>query len=140
MMQPPPLTSYDADSEHIRLLVIFHYVLAGLYGLGLLFVIAHGFFMMAVFPTILESQGEAPPGEFLAWLPLVYGLGATLVIAMGLLNFLSARAMKQRTRRMLSLVVAGLNCFNIPIGLVLGVFTFIVLLRPSVAVSYGRPA
>ena len=30
------------------------------------------------------------------------------------------------------MIIAGINCLGIPLGTTLGVFTFIVLLRPSV--------
>jgi hypothetical protein len=36
-----------------------------------------------------------------------------------------------------SLVVAGITCFWVPYGTVLGVATFLVLLRPSVAGLFG---
>lgn len=35
-----------------------------------------------------------------------------------------------------SLVVSGINCLQIPFGTVLGIFTIIVLMRPSVQSGY----
>jgi hypothetical protein len=37
---------------------------------------------------------------------------------------------------MFSLVIAGVNCASFPLGTLLGVFTFIVLLRASVRSLY----
>jgi hypothetical protein len=42
----------------------------------------------------------------------------------------------KRKFRMFSLVVAGLDCVQIPFGTVLGVFTLVILLRDSVRDSY----
>ena len=38
--------------------------------------------------------------------------------------------------------MAGVNCLSMPIGTTLGIFTFVVLLRPSVTALYdhGGPA
>ena len=45
--------------------------------------------------------------------------------------------LRQRRRRTFSLVMAGINCMNMPLGTVLGVFTVIVLLRESVRQAYA---
>jgi len=37
---------------------------------------------------------------------------------------------------MFSLIIAGINCVQFPFGTVLGVFTFVVLLRDSVRELY----
>ena len=55
-------------------------------------------------------------------------LGWALAIAM----FLSGRCVARRTRYMYCFVVAGVECLMMPFGTVLGVFTIIVLSRPSV--------
>jgi hypothetical protein len=51
----------------------------------------------------------------------------TLVEVHGLLNFVSAAKINRRKGRTFSYVVAALNCLNIPFGLALGIFTFVVL-------------
>jgi hypothetical protein len=62
-------------------------------------------------------------GLFLGWL-------------IGILTILSGRAITRRKWRMFSLVMAGINCASFPLGTLLGVFTFIVLLRSSVRALY----
>jgi hypothetical protein len=67
------------------------------------------------------------------------GMGSTLVAlgwTLGILTILSGRWMAKRRRRIFSLVIAGINCASFPFGTVLGVFTFIILLRPSVKQMY----
>ncbi|NNJ85601.1 MAG: hypothetical protein HKP20_00385 [Akkermansiaceae bacterium] len=71
--------------------------------------------------------------ELFVWFYLFMGL-LLLVLAVG--NFLSAGYMKRRKNRTFSLVVAGINCLQVPMGTVLGVFTIMVLLRDTVVKSY----
>ena len=49
-----------------------------------------------------------------------------------ILNVLAGRALGKHERRTLCLVVACLNCMHMPLGTLLGVFTLIVLGRPTV--------
>jgi hypothetical protein len=141
---PPP--SGDAqriiDNEHLKMLSIFHYVLAGFAFAGLLFLCLHFLIVTAVFtsPGIFNSpkNHSGPPVAFLLPFFMVFYLvfGGMLVTA-GVLNLLSANFLRQRTHRTFSLVVAGLNCMQIPFGTALGVFTIMVLTRLSVREQYG---
>jgi len=51
-------------------------------------------------------------------------------------NLISGVFLKRRKNRLFSMVVAGLNCLQVPFGTVLGVFTILVLVRPSVMQIY----
>lgn len=143
----PPFSAPAADAqqiiddEHLKMLSIFHYVIAGLALVGLLFLCLHFAIMTAVFstPQIWKSQNNqsGPPVQFLIpfFMFFYLFLGGVIAVA-GVLNFLSARFLRQRKHRTFSLVTAALNCLHIPFGTVLGVFTFIVLSRPSVRGKY----
>ena len=50
----------------------------------------------------------------------------------------AARYLQEHRRYMFCLIVAGLECVFMPFGTVLGVFTIIVLLRPSVRQLFGE--
>jgi hypothetical protein len=132
-----PLT--QADEEHLRLLAIFHTVAGSLYLLAGFFPIIHlGLgFMMAFHPQVMtDGHGEAPPA-FIGY--LIMGIAAFFMIVawtFGVLTIQSGRCMRQKRGRMFSLVIAGLNCCLFPIGTALGVFTFIVLGRPSGRYAY----
>ncbi len=122
-----------ADRDHLRTLAICHYVLGGLcffFGGCAIIYLVIGLAMIAEVPG--PPAGNAPP-EFLGWffvgiaafmLVFYWGLAAGLVLA--------GRCLDRRQWRTFCLVVAGFSCLFQPLGLVLGVFTFIVLLRPSV--------
>jgi len=64
-------------------------------------------------------------------------MGVFFVIGM-VLNILSGIWMLKRKNRVFSFVVAGLNCMNLPLGTLLGVFTIMVLMRDSVQQSYEQ--
>jgi hypothetical protein len=145
---PPVLTSAAGerqrmdDVEQIKLLSIFHFVVAGLALAGILFLLVHYLMMNTLFsnPMIWKSSRNVtpPPKELFAiFIWFYFFLGGALV-AGSLLNLLSGIFLLQRRHRVFSLVVAGLNCLQIPFGTVLGVFTIVVLSRGSVRVVYER--
>lgn len=133
----PPVR--NPDEEHLKILSICHWIGAGFAVLGLLFLVLHFAIMRTVFmnPEAWDKQpGGGPPPQLFAVMKMFYLFGALVMIALGVLNAMSARFLAMRRNRMFSMVVAGLNCLQVPIGTVLGVFTFIVLGRPSVVRMY----
>lgn len=147
-MSNPPSLSRDpkkSDAEHLHLLVIFHYVLAGFALVGLLFLLAHYWMMSSVFsnPEIWQHEGKPstpPPKEFFMVFIWFYVIGGIFLLAAAIANILSAIWIRARENRMFSLVVAGLNCLQVPFGTALGVFTIIVLSRDSVRELYAERA
>jgi hypothetical protein len=129
----------DPDVEHLRLLAIFHYVDAGLTALfasfALLYVVMGVF--MVVQPEAWGGHGEVPPpavGFFLA----IMGAGLTLAgWGFAVCLFFVGRMLNRRRHYVYCLVVAGINCIFVPIGTVLGVFTIVVLMRPSVKALFA---
>lgn len=131
---PPPRPPQATSQEHIRLVGILHYVMAGLYGLmGCL-----GFFhlimgIMMLTNTGFMSSGGAPP-PFIGG--IFAGAGAFVILwhwVLGALNVMAGRNIAARRGRTFCLVIAGFNCTNVPLGTVLGVFTFLLLLKEDVA-------
>jgi hypothetical protein len=127
------------DAEQLRLLAIFHFIVAGLSLLGLGVLALHYSFMHAFFanPEMWKGQKDGPPpAEVLAifkWFDVVFGFA---MISIGVSNLLSGLFIRRKKHRTFSLVIAGLNCVQIPVGTVLGVFTLVVLLRDSVREAY----
>jgi hypothetical protein len=125
------------NEQHLRLLAIFHCVVGGVTALFALFPLIHftvGWFILHAPPP---KQGEPPPA-FVGWLFMVCGaaffmLGesfAACVVAAG-------RFITQRRRYWFVFVMACLQCAFFPFGTVLGVFTIVVLSRPSVKQMFG---
>lgn len=128
----------NQDQEHLDLLGIFHYVVAALAALFSCFPLIHlvlGFSMM--------SGGLGEPSDsdtrlfglfFVAFASIFILLGWTFAVC----TALAGRYLRKRTHYMFCLVMAGVECIFVPFGTVLGVFTIIVLQRPSVKHLFGR--
>ena len=80
----------------------------------------------------LPIEMEAFFGLF-KWFYLLAGL---LMVGHLVLNLFTGLGLLKYRLRPLSFVTAGINCLSFPLGTVLGVFTFIVLGRETVAESY----
>jgi hypothetical protein len=127
------------DAEHLRLLSIFHFMSAGLAFIGLLFSLLY----FALFQTMFsspdfwaDSQQGPPPTQVMSIFRWFIGVVALWFLGSGIANLLSALFIRSRRHRTFSMVVAGLNCLYVPLGTVLGTFTFIVLGRDSVRKLY----
>src|ERR1700722_7579544 len=141
-MDTPPFITDDQrrrDRDHIKLLAVFHFVLGGLTALGIAFLLVHYFFMHYFFlhPELWKgNNGVGPPKGFFEVFIWFYIVMGTLFAIACVANILSGVFLLKRKFRMFSLVVAGLDCIQIPFGTALGVFTLIILLRASVRQSY----
>ncbi len=155
-MYPTPLPNeyqQRKDDDQIQLLAIFHFVFGGLALAGIAFLVLHYYLMNSLFdqPEIWQQMGNnaAPDGKPFpggnpfpkeAWnfFKLFYFLAGGTMLLAGVANIFSGIFMRQRKLRLFSLVVAGMNCLQVPLGTALGVCTFVVLLRDSVRQSYGE--
>lgn len=123
------------DQEHLRLLRIGYIVAGafdGLVGLFMLIYVLFGILMVAGgFP------GSTRPGDpnpaFFGLFFVIFGLVFSFIMAgLSLLKLTTARALGQRRSRLLCQIAAGASCLQTPWGVLLGVFTFLVLGRDSV--------
>jgi hypothetical protein len=121
----------DEDANHLDLLAIFHYVVAGLTGLFALLPMIH-----VIIGLFLASSQD--PASFIGWFFIF--IGGTLV-TMGLTFagciFFAGRCLHQRVNYWFAFVVACIECVFMPFGTVLGELTIIVLSRPSVKTLFG---
>ncbi len=209
MNAPQPQPAYvppNNDADHLRLLSIFHYVLAGLTAVLSCFPIIYVIIGVAImngnvspfdgFPKgafpIEAIPKEAPPKnapredaldnlarpkdrqpnddqpnhaprneaqpkdgddvfkeaqqfaegqmQFLGTVFVVVGIAAILLgWIVALLLAIAGRKLATRRGRVFCIVVAALSCFSFPLGTALGVFTLIVLMRPSVQALFEQP-
>jgi hypothetical protein len=138
--QGPDLTQQQGkDLSHLQTLAVCHYVWGGLMLLlSCVFLFHIGFGVLVLRDP--SSFGRSPPPPFVGWLMIAAGIAALLLSwTLAVLTIYSARCLRARRRRQLSVVVAALNCLWMPVGTVLGVFTLIVLSRPSVQGLYATP-
>src|SRR6266704_2444886 len=126
----------NQDKEHLRLLAIFHYVVAGLAALFSLFPLLYTT-MGAVF-IFAARHGTAKPGEdlppeFLGWIFAVLGSVLFLIgLSVAICILIAGRFLALRRRYSFALVTACIECLFIPFGTILGVFTTGLLSRGSV--------
>jgi ABC-type branched-subunit amino acid transport system permease subunit len=126
----------NQDREHLRLLAIFHYVVAGLAGLfsffPLLYTTVGAIFIFAARHGTAKPGEELPP-EFLGWIFAVVGLLLFFLgIAMAICILLAGICLSRNRHYTFALVMACIECLFIPFGTILGVFTIIALSRESV--------
>jgi len=125
----------NQDTEHLRLLSIFHYIVAGMVALGSLFPLLHIAMGVAIIAGTFKELGhdaQSPPA-FFGW--MIVGLSAFVIVsglAMAIVVAMAGQRIQQNRSHTFCLVVAGLECLFMPIGTTLGVFTIVVLTRPSV--------
>ena len=133
------------DEEHLKLLSLGYMISAAttaFFSLIGLAYMAMGALMSAVLSHQSETastRGQAPPA-FFGWFLAAIGLGMFLFLAaMAAAKFRTAFCLKRRTSRTFCMVVAGISCLEVPYGTVLGVLTFMVLGRDSVATLFHPP-
>lgn len=90
--------------------------------------------------TYSSSGSGMAEAKFMGWMFFAIGVAMSLgFLVMAFLNFFAGRCMSARRKRIFILILSGLNTMAFPFGTAIGVFTFIVLLRPSVeALFEGR--
>ena len=126
----------NQDKEHLRLLAILHYVVAGLAALFSFFPLLYttiGAIFISVARHGTPKPGEELPPEFLGWIFVGVGSFLFLVgIAMAICILLAGRCLSRRRCYSFALVMACIQCLFVPFGTILGVFTIIALSRESV--------
>ena len=135
------LARMSQDEEHLNLLSIFHYVIGGLASLiGFLPLIHTGIGAMILFSTHPQF-GNSPdnlPATWVGLLFMIIGGGMFLVAqSLAICLILAGRFISRHTHHSFVLVLACIQCLFFPFGTVLGVFTLIVLIRPSVKALFG---
>lgn len=137
---PMPLTP---DEDHLRLLVIFHWVVGGIQVVFGFFPIFHLIIgILFATGTLKDPNGHVDPdAKLFGW--IFIGVAVTVMLvawAFAAATLYSGFLIRRRRARTFSLVVAGVNCIHFPFGTALGIFTLIVLLRRSVEDLYRRTA
>lgn len=133
------------DAEHLKLLSWGYYISAGV---AALFSLLGVFYMLmgAVMGAAIFRAAEraAKPNQFPAAFPLwffgIFGFVIFLAaITAAVLRFMTARNIRRRKSRVFCIVIAALGCLEFPYGIVLAVFSFVVLSRPSVVRMFNAP-
>ena len=131
----------NQDLDHLRLLSIFHYVIGGLLALMSMIPLIHvGLGLLMVFQPEAMDKGNPPP-PFIGWFFVVFGIVFILCgLLLALLTVLAGRKLAARRNHTFCLVIAALLCLFMPLGTALGIFTILVLMRPTVKQLFQVPA
>jgi hypothetical protein len=128
------------DSDNLRLLGIFHYVVAGLAVFlsffPLLYSAMGGFMLYGAYHPWPNNQ--QPPPAVLGWIFIVLGAfffltGLVIVICI----LIAGRSLARQRRYWFAFIVACIECLFIPFGTILGVFTIIVHSREPVKTLFS---
>jgi hypothetical protein len=118
----------NQDEQYLRLLSIFHYVVGGLAAFFACIPLIHFCIGVAMLTGAID---DAP-----AFVGLMFVTISALAIIFGwvfaVCLIVAGKNLAKRKRYMFCLVMAAISCMFMPFGVVLGVFTIIVLMRPSV--------
>ena len=129
----------ESIRDQLRLLAIFHGVLAGftlLFSLFPLMYVAFGMFVLRG-----PFDGPHPPPAFVGWVMVGFGLAFWLaVVAFAVMLGVAARFLSRGRHWMFCMVTAGLACAFFPFGTALGVFAIVVLAKPEVKAAFEKPA
>jgi hypothetical protein len=131
------------DQEHLKILYVGYAISAGLSALFSLFVLLYAFmasFFLYGLASMPTRPGEEPPPAFLGWLiGAVFVVGFAMLLTWGIVKYVAYKRLKERRSRVFCMIVAGISCLAFPYGTLLGVFTFVVLSRPSVVALFESP-
>lgn len=127
------------DDEHLKLLSL-GYMISGASAaffslIGLMYMVLGAVVGASISQQAAASAkaGEQVPG-FIGWIFGAIGLALFLFLAtIAAAKFGAAVCIKKRKSRTFCMVVAGFSCLEVPYGTALGVLTFMVLGRDSVA-------
>lgn len=121
------------DESHLKTLSIFHYVLAAASAFFSSFFLIHFFLGAAIMGGALAHGRNPPPAPLGILFMAIGGVAVLLGWSFAACLIVAGRSLARRRRHTFCVVVAALCCVLCnPLGTVLGVFTLIVLLRPSV--------
>jgi len=129
-MDSPLITAHD-----LRLLSIGYYIQAGIACFYTLLMLGYSTFATVLLANINKMAGqtnqqEIPPAV-LSVISILIALMLSIFCAYTVCMFLAGYWLRQFRNKMFIQVLAAFNCLAIPYGTLLGIFTFMVLQRPS---------
>jgi hypothetical protein len=126
------------DDQHLKLLSIFHSIVAAMATLLSLFPCFHlalGIAFVSGFLNDTENQADFP---IIGWFFIAF---SSLWILIGLTFsacvFLAGRNINARRRYKFCLLMACCECLFMPFGTVLGAFTIVFLVKDTVKAQFG---
>ncbi len=141
-----PAIQAALDEDHLRLLEIGFYISGVVTALRFFWFLAIAAILafagvgaaFAAQHNAVGTTGSTPPAFMFLFIAGVFGFIILLTVIFAGLEVYAGRCLKHRQHPVLIQVVAAIYCLSIPWGTALGVFTFMVLNRPSVKPLFDR--
>jgi hypothetical protein len=133
----------NKDLEHLKLISIFHYIVGGLACFcGLLWILYIVSGIILIFASGSMASDDRMGASIGGVVAIVVGVFLFVLFeAYGILCIIAGRKYAKHQGYWFCFVLAVFTCLNFPLGTALGVFTIVVLNRPSVkALFQGLPA
>ncbi len=145
----PAVAAHSKEREYCKILAILHFVYGALALVTIGFPFLH-YTMMSSFSEMsgsLEMQegSDLSAEEFqksfqsaldaLIWLYISVGVASLIA---GILNIMSGLGLLKFRWKAVIYATSAFNCLNIPLGLVLAIFTFLNLAKPEVSKLFER--
>ncbi|MBW8809413.1 MAG: hypothetical protein JF591_11395 [Lysobacter sp.] len=137
-MNPDPITTQDPrDASQLRTLSVLYYVFSMFYLVPLMIGALYAFMGVGLLNGTLPGN-TATQDSASGWVLLGLAVAMFFIAILGgALTLLVARRLSQRRSLTVCIIVAAVSCMQIPFGTALGVFTLIVLNRPSVKAMFA---
>lgn len=129
---------HQMNSENLRTLAILHRVYAGFLAATSCCLIGYLAFILGMLGLASSSSKTSgpPPAVFGVFIAGMWGFVFAGLIVVVILNLLCANWIRDRRNWAGVVIVSGINCLNMPVGAALGVFTLIVVNRPTVRPTF----
>ncbi len=128
--------------ENLKLLSIFHYVMAGLIGLFSCIPLIHitlGLLFLLMPEKMCENGCEGTTPQFIGWMFLGIGLFVMLIgWTFTVLVALARRFISRHRHHKFCVAVAAAMCLFMPFGTILGVFTLVTLMKGEAEALFER--
>jgi hypothetical protein len=130
------------DEQHLTALSICHYIYGALVGVlscfPLIYVLVGVGLVVAAPSMEVKDPNERLGMQFAGGMFAIIGAVAAVIglVSAGF-TLLAGDFLRRRRGYLFCFIVAAIECLNMPLGTILGVFTIIVLVRPYVRQCFG---
>ncbi len=143
VQQQVPQQNQQQDQQHLKLLSTFYYVLAGFQGfitliciLALLVILGIGLLGAAASGSKHGASGAAGVFAFISMFACFIVPALIFAAAITYVYYLAGKNFARQKSYVFCFIIACFTCMSFPLGTALGVFSLVVLLRPSVKAMF----
>lgn len=132
---------YQKVARNINTLAILQYVWAGLTMLSALIIFVIYFILGTVFTSdnMIMNGDDEIAFKFIGGFFLILSIVVLFILLISsVLKILCGIFMQKKKNRVFCIVIAALECFNIPLGTALGIFTIIELEKQEAKELFGK--